>query len=93
MVWPPRSSVCRIQFEVTQQSTPHRFLVEIPHRDGVAALRSQDRILLALKGVEVGMQKESNAPFSFPIVLRFPNSVVFKYTAGINSGSTHQPPL
>lgn len=85
MVWPPRKKVYRIQLEVTQDSTPHRFTVEIPSRDDII-FRPQDQILLALKGVKLDVQKESNAPHSFPLTLRFPDSVVLKYMTGTNAG-------
>lgn len=86
MVWHPRNSMFRIQLEVPKDSTPCRFTVEIPYVHGVL-LRPQDQILLALKGVKVDVhQKESSAPFSFPMALRFPYSVVLKYLNGINAG-------
>ncbi|KAH0825903.1 hypothetical protein J3R83DRAFT_7655 [Lanmaoa asiatica] len=77
MVWPPRKRVYRIQLEVAEDSTLHRFLVEIPDRDEVV-FRSQEHILLALKGVKVVMQKESIGLFSFPVLLWFPEGVALK---------------
>lgn len=84
MVWPPRNGIYRIQFESPQDSTLCRFIVEIPYEDGIV-FRSQDRVLIALKGVKVDVQKESSAPLSFPIALRFPHGVVVKYLSGSNA--------
>ncbi|KAH0833790.1 hypothetical protein J3R83DRAFT_10937 [Lanmaoa asiatica] len=85
MVWAPRNGRYRIQLEVSQDSALHRFVVEIPYRDDIL-FRSQEYILLALKGVKVVTETRSKTPFSIPILLRFPDSVVFKYLTGINAG-------
>ncbi|KAF8418643.1 hypothetical protein L210DRAFT_3766845 [Boletus edulis BED1] len=85
MVWPPRNGRHRIQLEVSQDSTVHRFIVEIPYRDDIG-FRPHEYILLALEGVEVVQETTSKTPFSIPILLRFPDGVVFKYLTGINTG-------
>jgi len=85
MLWPPRQQVHRVILEVLQESSRYRFEVEIPHQDGMV-FRPQECISLSLKGVRVDQRKESNVPYSLPIVLQFPHGVVFKYLNGNNMG-------
>lgn len=85
MIWPPRHKLCRIKLEVAQDSELYRFEVEMPHKDGIT-FRPHERISLALKGMKVDSRKESSAPHCFPIILRFPDGVVFKYLSGANAG-------
>ena len=92
MVWPPHKKVYCIQLEVTQDSTPHYFTIEIPSRDDII-FHCQDQILLALKGIKLDVQKESNALYLFPLTLHFPDSTVLKYMTGTNAGrliNTHK---
>ena len=85
MVWHPHNSMFHIQLEVPKDSTPCRFTIEIPYMHSIL-LHPQDQILLALKDVKVNGQKESSVPFSFPMALHFPYSMVLKYLNGINAG-------
>lgn len=85
MIWPPRNRSHRVNLEVVEDSTIYRFELEIPHRDGIT-FRPHERVCLAIKGMRVDRRQESSAPHYFPIVLRFPDGVVFKYLSGVNAG-------
>lgn len=85
MIWPPRNRLHRINLEVAEDCTLYRFEVEVPHKDGIT-FRPHERVCFALKGMRADRRKESSAPHCFPIILRFPDGVVFKYLSGTNAG-------